>query len=219
MAWVYSDKGLPGKTTWELTVGGYTVSCRRQPYQRYLEVAGFNFRDVYFMVEAPCIGVVAKAEFVEWRATTPCFNLSDYVYAADAVNQEEFDSADAYWRSFEDFDNAFDYGTLVRFDRLRIQTFADVRRMAWECIRQGINREFRHRCAAMTLKAFPLEFMGKGDEVDDGVIERKQKAMHRLYRKELGVEPLVCGDSWMWKPIKAYSFPLETPRAGRAFEY
>lgn len=134
-------------------------------------------------------GTVAVAKFVEWCGSPEAL-IEEFVDEADAQSQADYDMAEAVRRSWAWYEPPFDYGTVVRCDRLVIDTRKDSERLAWECINRSVAREFEKRGAAMMLKAFPLEYEGEVTNVRKAAFGKRQVAMMRLYNFRLGVHAL-----------------------------
>lgn len=69
----------------------------------------------------------------------------------------------------------------------------------------------------LALKAFPLEYGGKGD--GDGRLAesrtRRQKAMQRHYRRLLGVTPFEEDGVWMYRINPKFAEVVEAPGSSR----
>jgi hypothetical protein len=132
------------------------------------------------------------------------------VNACDTVSQAAYDTAVAVFSSFsraeeETGETPFHYGTVVVFERLRIESAgAQESDAVWTLIGE-IARRFRRngrsRAAFIILKAFPLEYEGTVNDTNRPAFARRQRALMRLYVRRLGMKTLpgrVGKDGWQW---------------------
>lgn len=200
------------KLAWRDSFGGpYTVECYRHRF--WALEAGYLFRnrDIEWRITGP-FGICAAAKFVEWKAS-PETEINDFVEEADGLSQADYDMALSVRQSWDWPIYPFDYGTLVRFERLAIDTIKDPQRLAWPYIVRALDREFTKRAALMLLKAFPLEYESQVTDDNREAFERRLAAMARLYRHRLGALPLPnrWGDKgWMWLPLRFDEDPVDT---------
>lgn len=191
---------------WSFSYGAYLVECYRGNlvHELYDEEDSPRRRNLYISVRLAGV-VVSVGHLLEWNVpfgATPF----DFWWAADAVSQEEADVAymlASYW-SFDEW--PADFGSIVLFNRLAIQTANDFERSALATIRVAIERELRVRASILLLKAFPLEYEAQPDAVDRTLgLRNRQRAMMRWYGRQLGVHPFVDQTrfrGWMWRPLR-----------------
>lgn len=193
-----------GRVAWrDCFDGPYTVECRRRPFWKAEDSYLFQNRDVEWRILS-AQGVCAAAKFVEWRGS-PEGEIEEFVDEADALSQADYDMALSIGQSWDWTNFPFDYGTVVRFERLAIDTAKDTRRLAWSYIGRALHREFSRRAALMLLKAFPLEYEGEVTDDNRAAFERRLAAMARLYQFRLGALPLPNSwgqRGWMWRPMR-----------------
>lgn len=193
-----------GRIAWRESFDGpYTVECRRHPFWKADDGYLFQNRDVEWRIISTQ-GVCAVAKFVEWRAS-PEGEIEEFVDEADALSQADYDMALSVGQSWDRTNFPFDYGSVVRFERLAIDTASDTERLVWSYIKRALSREFGKRSALMLLKAFPLEYESNVTDANRQAFERRFAAMVRLYQFRLGALPLPnrWGDKgWMWRPMR-----------------
>ena len=193
-----------GRLIWRDSFDGpYTVECRRHPFWKEDASYLLQNRDIDWRITG-LHGVCAAAKFVEWKASLET-EIDDFVYEADALSQADYDMALSLRQSWDWPIYPFDYGTVVRFERLAIHTAGDSERLVWSYIKRALHREFGKRAALMLLKAFPLEYESKVDEDSSAAFQKRLAAMVRLYRLRLGALPLPNRwgqKGWMWRPMR-----------------
>ena len=196
---------LEGKVVWTSSVMGLLVECRRKRYWKTEPEFSFHCRDVSIRIlsgEHPC----CVGTFVEWKGD----GLADgeeFFYEADGLSQEDSDTASLLLSCWDDDELPFDYGTVVRFDRVVVDWEIDRPPLAFRALAAAIVKEFGSRGAAMILKAFPLEFEGVGATASGNgrFLDSRQAAMKRHYRRQLGARPLpgLYGEEgWLWYPLR-----------------
>lgn len=84
-----------------------------------------------------------------------------------------------------------EYGTVVIFSRLAIDSRLDVGRNALVRLGEFLQVEFGRRASVLLLKAFPLEFENSVTTKNDRqlALDRRSQAMFRLYERSLLVRP------------------------------
>lgn len=193
-----------GRIAWKDRFDGpYTVECRRHPFWKVEEGCFFQNRDVEWRIKS-ALGVCAAAKFVEWRGS-PQGEIEEFVEEADALSQADYDMALSIGQTWDWTNFPFEYGTVVRFERLAIDTAKDTQRLAWSYIGRALHREFSKRAALMLLKAFPLEYEGAVTDNNRRAFQKRLAAMARLYQFRLGALTLPnrWGDEgWMWRPMR-----------------
>ena len=194
-----------GRLVWKDSCDGpYLIECRRQRFWKADERFIFKSRDIEWRLLSEH-GVCAAAKFVEWRGS-PEGGIDEFVSEADALSQADYDMAEAIRRSWQWYQFPFDYGTVIRFDRLAIDTLKDSQRLAWRYLSRALDHEFGIRGAVILLKAFPLEYESEVNNDRRVRFDRRSAAMTRLYRSRLGARPLPndWGEKgWMWIPLRS----------------
>jgi hypothetical protein len=179
---------------------------------------GFRYRGHSFSVTA-CERVVAGGRFEEWDCPPGCdLTMDSFVLACDEHSQATYDMAEAVVASFcrtgnQTGSSPFDYGSIVLFDRLRIEAVsANESRVVWHLIKVVLSRVRRAGAAGVILKAFPLEYEGKVTGDNRNAFELRQRAMLRHYSRHLGTRTLPGGpgrSGWQWLPMKCPFEPIE----------
>jgi hypothetical protein len=186
----------------------------------------FQKRDVFFVLERDGRRLAAGTLTI-WRATYKEHgflpDLNEFVERADISSQTCYETALAtarIWGGDDQrrwwTDEPFCDGDLASFDRLLIDanTSAEVE-SAWELIHALLKR-IRRGLAVMLLKAFPLEYEGKVTEESRPAFARRQRALIRLYRRRLSVEPApreaLAKEGWMLRLLKDGARPSDEPR-------
>ncbi len=158
---------------------------------------------------------LGAAKLRQWRLPAMA-DPNEFWYYADRLSHVDADLADMVNSHWVGQDMPSEYGDLVLFDRLAIDTAADVDRKALRRLGEYLLSEFGNRVSVMLLKAFPLEYEGElgPDHADRrDLYQRRQKAMLRLYRSELGVERFASSAGevgWMWRTFQGCPAPSET---------
>lgn len=205
------DDKQPYRVAWTTNVNGaYQIECRRGRYCSGEASAYFKDRHLEMRFTSPA-GTFAAAKFVEWSYGSGG-ELQEFVDEADASSQADYDMAEAIRSSWAWYEFPFDYGTVVRFDRLVIDTEKDTRRIAWTCLSRAIDREFRKRGALLLLKTFPLEYEGEVNDATRAAFDKRLSAMTRLYRHRLSALTLPGkwgAKGWMWRPLRFRFMPSE----------
>jgi hypothetical protein len=129
------------------------------------------------------------------------------------LSQEEYDASRVVSIYWSDGVSPFDYGTVVRFERLVISRKTNSQAV-WGLIAQVIAREFSRRGSLLLLKAFPLEFENRLTEASPAAAHSKfdarRRAMQRHYSQRLKVRSLPGEfgyDGWMWRPLRYCPMP------------
>lgn len=200
---------LPGrrlsKPTWSTTAAGLVVEVKRNRFVREAPDS-FAYRSILFRVWESD-QAAATGRFVEWMG--PAISLvEEYVDAADMLSQEEYDASRIVSTYWGDGFSPFDYGTVVRFERLAISRKTNSSAV-WDLIAQIVVREFSRRGSLLLLKAFPLEFENRLTKASPVAARSKfyarRRAMQRHYSHRLGVRSLpgeFGDDGWMWRPLR-----------------
>lgn len=169
--------------------------------------------------------IIGVANFTEWK-------LAPFVAAPKFWDYADGDTADdglaakivaEFW---DPYDWPPDYGNVLVFHRLAIDSSADPRHSALRRLGQFIPIEFGRRVSIMLLKAYPLEFEavllpdgGWQTAIDpSGTFERRLRAMFRLYASALAVKPLHAQNlypGWMWRSIRY----CPEPKRRKKFRY
>ncbi|MGI6854371.1 hypothetical protein [Mesorhizobium sp. 1B3] len=203
------------RLAWSEATGDYVIECRRHRYWKMEPDCIFSKRNLELRLYKSG-ETCAVAEFVEWRSGGASL-LDEFVDEADMDSQADYDMAIVMHGSWRWHEAPFDYGTVVRFERLAIDTRRDAGRLAWALIQAAITREFGRRGALMLLKAFPLEYEGEVTPHRRPFFERRVRAMLRLYSRTLSAKPLPNewgADGWMWRPLR-YCPPPVSPKPKR----
>jgi hypothetical protein len=193
------------KPSWRSAINDLIIRIWRQRYCKEDDEI-FSHRTIGFEVLLDS-EPIAVGHFVEWRSSSICF-LDEFVFAADAVSQADYDMAELLKSKWTDGFSPFDYGNIVRFERLVIKS-SNRSPLVWKLISEMIEREFEQRCSLLMLKAFPLEFEGRHDQHSPPrTRERFQSrlaAMKRYYERVLRAVP-VPGYSgkqgWMYRGMR-----------------
>ena len=199
------DIAGPNKASWSKSAGGLRLDVWRHRYWREKK-EDFGHRSVDFRIAAND-NPLAAGRFIEWSAPPVSF-LDDFLLAADGQSQADYDTADILIDAWGDEDLPFNYGTVVRFERLAIKSTSrspDV----WSLISELIGREFARRGSLLMLKAFPLEYEGRASADSPAAIRKRFRrrciAMRRYYAHRLGMSavPGPYGEEgWMWRALK-----------------
>jgi hypothetical protein len=202
---------------------------RPKPGEKWWGDDLFTPRDIHFAIDASDGHALARGKFTEWRANNPPEEEDDlpwcdfryFFECADGHSTSSYEAAKAIkagWIKDRYDEHPLEYGNLVIFERLRIAARSRTESEAsWRLIRHLIKHEFRkkhrpHRAAAsiMVLKPFPLAYEGEVTLGNRADMERAQRALMRLYRHQLGMQPLpLAKDGFMWRAINC---PVEPPR-------
>jgi hypothetical protein len=79
-----------------------------------------------------------------------------------------------------------------------------------------LQRVCRRGVAAIVLKAFPLEYEGNTTNENGAALERRQRALVRLYQRRLGFQPVsdppLAHEGWMLKLINEGAEPERRKR-------
>jgi len=198
--------------SWSYTAHGMKLEVWRPRYHRDRK-DGFGFRTVQFRVSAEG-GGLACGHFIEWSGSG---SLEEFFFEADGLSQSDHDTADIVQRVWGEDLSPFDYGTVVRFERLAIKATSHSSEI-WSLIHTVIGKEFARRGSMMVLKAFPLEFERPRAMGNKG-FRRRASAMSRYYQRRLDVH-IIPGpygaDGWMWRPLRyCPAPPIKRPRAPR----
>jgi hypothetical protein len=136
---------------------------------------------------------------------------------ADDLSLAEADLAAVVGSFWEDYLWPPDYGNIILFDRLGINSGRDRGRRAIQELGSMLSIEFAPRVSALFLKAFPLEFESNltvDDVLGQRFFERRRRAMKRLYGVAFGCEELPDAGSlmgWMWRSYRYSPPPLAQP--------
>jgi hypothetical protein len=188
---------------------------------------GFVERNVFFTVDHKK-GRIAAGKLTIWHAVHHgdiCFGLDTFVERGNCSSQDEYNTAYAVaqlWggRSEETWcleQAPFCYGDLCIFERLAIDAkSASGSHATWTIINGLLQRVCRRGVAAIVLKAFPLEYEGNTTNENESALERRRRALVRLYQRRLGFEPvsdppLAC-EGWMLKLINEGAKPERRER-------
>jgi hypothetical protein len=193
------------KPTWSTTAAGLVVEVKRNRFVKEVRDS-FAHRSIFFRVWEGD-RAAAAGRFIEWMG--PAISLvEEYVDAADMLSQEEYDASRIVGSYWSDGLSPFDYGTVVRFERLAISRKSKSSEV-WCLVAQVITREFSRRGSLLLLKAFPLEFENRFTEASPAAARSKfdarRRAMQRHYSHRLGVRSLpgeFGDDGWMWRPLR-----------------
>lgn len=170
---------------------------------------GFRYRRHSFSVTSS-ERMVAGAGLEEWDCSCADLTMDSFVLTCDEHSQAAYDMAEAvasFCRTRSQTESSpFDYGSIVLFDRLRIDAVsANESRVVWDLIKVVLSRLRRTGAAGVILKAFPLEYEGKVTDDNRNAFELRQRAMLRHYSRRLGVRTLPgeTGHSgWQWLSMK-----------------
>jgi hypothetical protein len=202
------------KASWSDTWGGIKLAVWRHRYCRDRK-DGFGWREVEFSISAEGLAL-AGGRFREWSGPPVGF-LEEFFEEADGLSQADHDTADIILSVWGEDRSPFDYGTVVRFERLAIRATTRSSEI-WAIITRLIEKEFAIRGSMLILKAFPLEFEGNGAAKG---LPKRTRAMVRYYQHRMGVQtvPGPYGvEGWMWRALRYCPLPpMKPPRApGRA---
>jgi len=171
---------------------------------------GFRYRRHSFAVTSS-ERMVAGAGFEEWDCFPGCDPTMDsFILTCDQHSQAAYDMAEAvasFCRTGSQTESSpFDYGSIVLFDRLRIEAVsANESKVVWDLIKMVLSRLRRAGAAGVILKAFPLEYEGKVTDDNRNAFELRQRAMLRHYSRRLGVRTLPGEpgrSGWQWLPVR-----------------
>jgi hypothetical protein len=111
------DSPPDSNLTWKDNFGGpYTIECYRQRFWAVETGYLFRTRHVDCRIIGPS-GICAAAKFVEWKTSSET-EIDDFVEEADALSQADYEMALSVRLSWHWPIYPFDYGTLVRDQRL-----------------------------------------------------------------------------------------------------
>uniref|UniRef100_UPI003F493A78 hypothetical protein n=1 Tax=Ensifer adhaerens TaxID=106592 RepID=UPI003F493A78 len=201
------------RKAWNTETDDTALTCRKSRYITE-EIDYFKYRMVEMRI---AVGerILAFAFFHEWSLVDGCFpGHEHFIHTADSVTQQDYEMAEFVSSCWDEDDHPLDYGNIVLFDRLSV---AEPNPIIWPSLLSGINRQFSKKASLMVLKAFPLEFEARladrpGRNTGDlPEFDRRQAAMKRLYRRQLGVSDGGgdCGKKdWMWRVLRG---PLANP--------
>lgn len=145
---------------------------------------------------------VAGMQFTEWHVDPDC-SEDDFMIWMDAKSQQDCELAEtlaSHWHPTR----LTRAGPLLEFRTLWVRPDRADGRLWPTVAARAIERAQRDECVAMVLKAFPLEYAGGVGDRLRAAFERRRKAMMRLYRSTLDVEPFsgAAGEEgWMWRPL------------------
>lgn len=196
------------KPSWFTEENAYRMECRRSRYERIDSGVedGDNFRrrEIRMSISIQNV-VIAKALFVEWDSPG-MVDPTSFIEEADALSYADYRLALAVARSWDMHEFPFDYGTIVSFERLTINSVADTDKRVWDLLNHAIEKEFKRRGSVLVLKAFPLEFENSVTTDAQKIAQGKRvDAMRRLYRQRLGVQTLPNDfgkEGWLWRPLR-----------------
>ncbi|SHG46102.1 hypothetical protein SAMN05443248_1633 [Bradyrhizobium erythrophlei] len=180
----------------------------------------YERRDISFAISDAQDRVVAAGEFEEWAFFwLPEKYLKDDQHIgvpnlrhwceneADAHDDNSYQAAHTVLRAWgpherKTDETPFEFGSIVIFDRLRIEAGNVPQSGAvWVLIQKLIDRQFKGKqnCSAMILiKPFPLEYTGDVNSGNAAAFARRRDAMVRLYGARLGARLLDQRDRWLW---------------------
>jgi hypothetical protein len=203
-----------GRATWTYSENDLEIRVWRDRYHKERPV-GFGFRDVVLSVSQRGIPI-AGGSLREWRGP-PLADIEEFFWEADDLSLADGQSADIVRKLWSDDPTPFDYGNVVRFDRLAIMLTSKSAAI-WSLVSRAIRKEFMRRGSLLLLKAFPLEFEGEGS-TDHDDFRRRASAMRRHYERRLGVRSVpgrYGAEGWMWRPLRHCPQPrLETRKLRR----
>jgi len=211
------QEGLRNKPTWSECSEGLRLNVWRAPFYISPDAAGcekeFQSRDIHFVIKNRN-DLIASGLFEEWRFNSPdrygLPDLESFLFAADVKSHSSMKMAEAVCAAWPEHlcdETPLHYGTVVLFDRVRIQATSAAQSAAvWALIHMLMEREFRahKRASIIVLKAFPLEYEGNITAANQLAFQRRQRAMIRHYRHRLNARPLgrkLGKDGWMWIEI------------------
>ena len=202
------------KPSWSKISGPFQMTVWRRRYFT-LDSEEYHYRTIHFQISVERDNIAA-GHFVEWRGPSSS-DMECFYQAADIVSNEDYEFAEAVLSSWDRIPPLFDFGTLVRFERLAIRPTI-LSSLVWKMIATMIHREFGRRGSAMLLKAFPLEYEGAlGQSASSSLrqkFEKRRRAMERHYGRVLKVQllPGAAGKSgWMWRSL--HHCPHPSPSA------
>jgi hypothetical protein len=183
---------------------------------------GFVGRNVFFSVDHKA-SRIAAGKLTIWRAFRDrdiSFGLDTFVERSDCSSQDEYNTAYAVAQLWGGRDEEtwwleqapFFHGDLCIFERLVIDAGSASRSHAtWTIINGLLQRLYRRSVAAIVLKAFPLEYDGNTTNESRSALERRRRALVRLYQRRLGFEPVsdppLAREGWMLKLINERAEP------------
>lgn len=198
----------------ESRLGDYVFRSYRDRYFDASDGEGMMRRDIVISIEH--LGrLVGVANLKEWRLPVFCLP-DDFWNTADDLSQEDTDVAELLGAFWEWHCWPPEYGTVVIFSRLAIDSSLDTGRKALGRLSEYLKMEFGRRASILLLKAFPLEFENSvGPEKDRQLmLQRRSQAMLRLYSVTLRVRPLpdqTFHPGWMWRPLRYCPAPSAEP--------
>lgn len=187
-------------------IGGYVFRSYRGRYFDVSEGENIKLRGVTIAIERDG-NIVGVAKLKEWWL--PLFSSPlDFWDTTDNLSQEHADLAELVGASWDWHEWPPEYGNIVLFSRLAIDSRLDAGREALNRLGEYLTIEFGRRASVMLLKAFPLEFENALTG-DDGrrraKLQHRSRAMLRMYARSLCVQPLPdqgVFSGWMWRQMR-----------------
>jgi hypothetical protein len=201
------------RPTKSISRGRYTLKSYRGRF--FDEGDGYARRSVWIEIwySRTLVGV---ADLTEWRL--PTFPVPrDFWELADDISLEDSEFAEVVCSFWPDYEFPSDYGNLLNFVRLAIDTKRDRGRRALKMLGEFLDVEAKRRVSLMVLKAFPLEFES---ELPEEEVRRHEQFAHRLramlrvYERDLGAKPIpdqATYPGFMWKELRYCPEPQPLP--------
>lgn len=189
------------------TIGAYQFSSYCGRYYDASEVGDdMKLRGVTITIKhAGRVAGIAKLK--EWWLP-PFSSPTQFWDTADNLSQEQADLAELVGSFWQWHEWPPEFGTIVLFSRLVIDSRLDSGRAALDRLGEYLMIEFGRRASVLLLKAFPLEFanaLGPGHEHRRASFERRSRAMLRMYGASLRARPLPDQEAyagWMWRSLR-----------------
>jgi hypothetical protein len=197
-----------GKPTWTNQTADLLLQVWRR---RYLKEQIYSHRQIEFAVNDDDT-VLSAGHFVEWRGP-PLTTLDEFFEEADYLSTPDAQMAKVLLENWDEADiPPFDFGTVVRFERLTIKATRHSGYI-WQLIRSIMEKEFANRGALLLLKPFPLEYEGCVTESNRGAFMFRVAALQRLYAHRIDMMPVpVDKEGWMWRPLRYCPEPRRPKR-------
>lgn len=196
-------------------IAGYDFHSYRERYFDASEGEEMKLRHLTISITYEG-ALVGTAKLREWSLPGFC-SPEAFWETADGLSQEDTDAAELLGAFWEWHQWPPQYGNVVIFSRLAIDSRRDAGRKGLRRLGDYLQVEFGRRASVLLLKAFPLEFEHAvgSDLIDRQVLfDRRSRAMLRLYRDTLRVQPLSDHGrltNWMWRPLRYCPAPARTP--------
>lgn len=194
-------------------VGEYQLATYRHRFFDVSEGQGMKVRSLWISVHFQG-ALIGAAAFSEWKIAWGV-DPSEFWWMADGLSLEDGRLAEVLGSFWPHHDWPADYGNVVTFHRLAIDTSNDTGRRGLKVLGDYLHEEFFGRASAILIQAYPLEFEGKLPigSPRRNVFNRRLAGMMRLYASALGATPFEDQSAypgWMWILMTTMPLPDAT---------